>query len=92
MTRLIKAAQMGALAAIAAGSFVALGAAPASAHVACNRHGECWHVGDRYDYPARLGIMIHPDDWREHHHGRFHWREVHGDDHGYYDRGHWRSF
>jgi hypothetical protein len=92
MTRLIKAVKIGLLTAVAAGGLAAMSASPASAHVACNRAGECWHVNDRYNYPARLGIVIHPDDWRDHHRGAYRWREVHGNDHGYYDHGHWRGF
>lgn len=92
MTRLIKAVKLGAVAAVAAGGLLAMSASPASAHIACNRAGECWHVNDRYDYPSRLGIVIHPDAWREHHRGHMRWRKGHDNDHGYYERGHWRSF
>ncbi len=92
MTRLIKAMKISALAAVAAGGLLAMSASPASAHVACNRAGECWRVNDSYDYPAHLGIVIHPDDWRDHHHGTFHWRDGHDGDRGYFDHGHWRNF
>jgi len=91
MTRLIKAVKIGAVAAVMAGGLTVMSAAPASAHIACNRAGECWHVNDRFDYPARLGIVIHPDDWRDHHRGHMRFREDR-DDRGYYDRGHWRTF
>lgn len=92
MTRLIKTMKIGVAAAIAAGGLAAMSASPASASVACNRARECWHVNDNYDYPARLGIVIHPDDWRDHHHGKFHWREGHEGERGYFDHGRWRGF
>jgi hypothetical protein len=92
MTRLIKAVKISVVAAVAAGGLAAMSASPASAYIACNRAGECWRVNDRFDYPAQLGIVIHPDDWRDHHrHDHYRFREDR-DDRGYYDRGHWRTF
>jgi len=53
-------------------------AAPASAYVACNRWGDCWHVDERYrERPPGIRFEYHPDDWYFHRHwddGRYHWR------------------
>lgn len=68
---------------------VALSATAASADVACNRWGECWHVQDRMAYPGELGIVWHPDHWRAGHH--YHFRQDHPG-HGYYRNGAWVAF
>jgi hypothetical protein len=61
---------------------------PASAYVACNHEGDCWHTEDRVAVPG-VTFDIHPDDWyfhrnwegdREHH-----WRAYHE------GRGYWRN-
>jgi len=79
-----------ALGAIAGAAVLAATAAPASAYVACNRHGDCWHVTDRYDYRPAWAIRIHDDNWRWH--GRhYRWREHEG--RGYWGRNHvWITF
>ena len=83
----------GALAATVAGGALALSAAPASAEVACNRYGECWHVSQRYTtYPSALGMIFHDDAWRDANRRGYHWRKDRHDDRGYYSRGHWRHF
>ncbi len=65
----------------------------ASAYVACNRWGECWRVHDRYtNYPVGLGVVIREDNWWDHHHRHYHWRNDRPDDHGYYDHGGWHPF
>lgn len=92
MSRLMKIAKLGLLAAVAV-SGVALSTTPASAAIACNRYGECWHTTARYtNYPSSLGIRFYEDSWRATHMRRYHWRADPRDDHGYYSRGHWRSF
>jgi hypothetical protein len=55
----------------------------ASADLACSGN-VCWHVHERYEYPARAHIVIHPDDWRHskrvvirEHEGRGYWRGRH---------------
>lgn len=64
----------GALIAVVASSAVAVASTP-SASVVCNRKGDCWHVRERLDYPAGIGITFHDDAWGiAHHHGRIHWR------------------
>jgi hypothetical protein len=61
---------------------------PASAYVACNHEGDCWHTENRVAVPG-VTFDYHPDDWyfhrnwegdREHH-----WREYHE------GRGYWRN-
>ena len=71
-------------AAIAAG-FAFAAAAPASAYVACNREGDCWHTEKRVTAPG-VTFDWHPDDWyfhqhwdtnhrfRDYHEGRGYWR------------------
>jgi hypothetical protein len=72
---------------IAAGALAM--ASAASAEVVCNQWNECWHVHHyTNDYPADVGIVVHPDDWRGHH---YHWR-ADRDDHGYYRNGVWVTF
>jgi hypothetical protein len=72
--------------AVAAGFGLAF-SAPASAYVACNREGDCWHTESRIRAPG-VTFSWHPDDWyfhqrwdndrdrrfREYHEGRGYWR------------------
>ncbi len=91
MTFLKSALVKGALlAAVTGASFVAVTAA--SADVVCNRAGECWHVHDRLDYPAGVGVTFHDDTWgAAHQHGHWHWRQDRFD-RGYYKDGVWVAF
>ena len=62
-----------------------MAAAPASAYVACNAEGDCWHT-DRRVAPPGVRFDYHPDDWyfhqhfddhrrfRDYHEGRGYWR------------------
>ena len=72
-------------AAIGAGALVAF-AAPASAYVACNRFGDCWHTENRVTAPG-VTFDYHPDDWYFHQHwdANHHWRDYHE------GRGYWRG-
>jgi len=63
----------------------------AEARIACNRFGDCWHVNDRYDYPATLGVRFYDDNWRYHHRYGYHWRHDH-DGRGYWRNGLWVTF
>jgi len=83
MSRLKAALAVGAMAA-----GLALAATTASAEVACNRWGECWHVHDHIAYPGEVGVVWHPDGWRARH---MHWRHDRFD-HGYYRNGVWIAF
>ncbi|HEX3405916.1 MAG TPA: hypothetical protein VHS81_01665 [Caulobacteraceae bacterium] len=91
MTFLKSALVKGALAAaMTAGTLVA--ASAASADVVCNRANECWHVHDRLDYPAALGMVFHEDAWADaHRDNHYHWRADRFD-RGYYRNGVWIAF
>jgi hypothetical protein len=83
----IRTVLLGALA--GAGVMLAM-AAPASAYIACNREGDCWHTESRYAPPG-VHFEYHPDDWYFHRHwdgGDRHWRDYH-EGHGYYRGGVW---
>lgn len=74
-----------------AGGALALSATAASAYVACNAYGECWHVHDRLDYPPAARVVIHEDGWvfdQPHH---YRWVRDR-DDRGYWQHNHWRRF
>jgi len=73
----------------AAAAVLALGAwavsAPAaSAAIACNGEGQCWHVRHAYTYAPGYGVVVHPDGWRWGPTEHFAWREHTG-------RGYWRG-
>jgi hypothetical protein len=82
----LKLAAAGAIAACA----FAVTATSASAAIACNREGECWHVRGHYEYRPEFGVVIHPDNWRWRRHERFTWREHEG--RGYWRNGIWVEF
>ena len=67
-------------------SALAMMASTASAEIACNREGDCWHVREHHFYRPEHSVTIHPDNWRwaEHERERYRWREHEG-------RGHWRD-
>jgi hypothetical protein len=85
--RFVSAALCGATAAGA----LAVSTTPASAYVACNSVGECWHVRDRYTYPAVPGIVIHDDGWVFDRPGYYHWAHDRPG-RGYWWHNHWRRF
>lgn len=81
--------RMIALGALAGAAALVTLAAPASAYVACNRFGDCWHTSERYSYRPAWGVTIHDDNWRWH--GRhYRWREHGG--RGYWRNGIWVTF
>jgi hypothetical protein len=84
---LLKGALLGAI----AGGALGASATTASAYVACNGAGECWHVHQRYDYPPRAGIYFHNDNWGYRHHYDWRWRHDRFD-RGYYRDGIWITF
>ena len=63
---------------------VSIGATSASAAVACNGEGECWHVHRNYAYQPGFGISVHPNNWRWGANDHYRWHEHAG-------RGYWRS-
>jgi len=64
----------------------------ASAYVACNAAGDCWHTESRYHYPG-VGFSIHPDDWYFHQtwDANHHFREY-NKGRGYWKGGVWVTF
>jgi hypothetical protein len=62
----------------------------ASAYVACNRAGDCWHTQDRYTYRPAFGVTVHDEGWRWRDHDRYRWREHNG--RGYWRNGVWLTF
>ena len=76
--------------AIGAG-FCLAAAAPASAYVACNREGDCWHTEKRVTAPG-VRFDYHPDDWYFHQKWEsdkdHHYRDYH-EGRGYYKGGVW---
>lgn len=71
---------------LGAGAIIAL-AGPASARIACNREGECWHVANDYVFAPGAGIVVHEDNWHWGRRDHFHFREHPG--HGYWRSGVW---
>jgi hypothetical protein len=63
----------------------------ASAYVACNRDGDCWHTERRTHAPG-IRFDYHPDDWYFHQHWENnndrHFRDYH-EGRGYYRGGVW---
>jgi hypothetical protein len=78
-----------ALAAFVGGSALVLTAGTASAYVACNAEGDCWHTDKRVAVPG-VTFNYHPDDWYFHQRwdGDRHFRDYH-EGHGYYKGGVW---
>jgi hypothetical protein len=73
---------------IAGAAGLAAMVAPASAFIACNHAGDCWHTDNR-DFHHGWGIVVHDDAWRWRG-DRYHWREHEG--HGYWRNGVWITF
>ena len=74
-----------------AASALALSATSASAYVVCNALGECWRVHDRLPYPPPARVVVHEDGWIFDRPNYYRWRRDR-DGHGYWMRGHWRTF
>ncbi|HEY4078591.1 MAG TPA: hypothetical protein VGM26_16805 [Rhizomicrobium sp.] len=72
------------LGAIVAAGALATTVGSASAYVACNRSGDCWHTSDRHGYRSGWGVTVHDDGWRWRGRDHYRWREHSG-------RGYWRS-
>lgn len=96
MRGLTTSLRTGAAAAILAAGAMVISAGGASADVACNSAGECWHVKQRPSvslYPPGIGIQFYGDDWRKAHEHDSHYRWMRDrDDRGYYSRGEWHEF
>ena len=77
------AMKLAATALLSAGT-LALVATNASAEIACNGEGQCWHIKSHYDYRPEFGVTIHPDGWHWGANEHFVFREHRG-------RGYWRN-
>jgi hypothetical protein len=79
-----------------AGAAALVLASPASAYIACNSFGDCWHTESRYSRPG-LTFEYHPDDWYFHRtwgdrSDRYRYRAYH-EGRGYWGRnGVWITF
>ena len=67
----------------------------ASAYVACNHHGDCWHTDKRIHFP-HVRLAFHSDRWWDHHKAssKYTWHEIDKDHdwhHGYWDQGTWHA-
>jgi hypothetical protein len=69
---------------------LALAATSASAEIACNAEGQCWHVHRHYAYQPEFGVVVHPDNWRWGPDDHYVWREHTG--RGYWHNGIWVKF
>jgi hypothetical protein len=56
----------------------------ASAAIACNNEGQCWHVNRHYVYHPEFGVVVHENNWRWGPNEHYVWREHTG-------RGYWRN-
>ena len=71
-------------------SALAVMATSASAAIACNREGVCWHVNRHYVYAPEYGVVIHPNRCRWGPRDRFVFKEHTG--RGYWRNGVWVTF
>ncbi len=78
--------KFGKIAALAAlcGGMLTMTATAASAAIACNGEGECWHVRHAYHYRPEWGVVVHPNNWAWGPNEHYVWREHRG-------RGYWRG-
>ena len=66
---------------------LALAATSASAGIACNAEGECWHFKGRHHFKPEHGVRVYPDSWKWGEKEHFKWREHEGP--GYWHGGVW---
>ena len=72
---------------LVAGAAMALAATGASAEVACNGEGECWHVKGHANYKPEFKLQVHPDSWKWGEKEHYKWRDHEGN--GYWRGGVW---
>lgn len=82
-------AKIAAVAIISTAAVVAV-TADASAAIACNGEGQCWHVHRSYAYRPEFGVVVHPNNWRWGATDHYTWREHTG--RGYWHNGVWVTF
>ena len=89
----------------AVAAFVTLGgiasfSSAASAHVVCNRAGDCWSTHANVRYPRNLGVRTYSDRYADEGYRQQRWRgnnrtwrdENHDRDRGAYRNGIWFNF
>jgi hypothetical protein len=88
MSKALKTAATAALLGLGA---LAYTAGSASAYVACNEAGDCWHT-DRHEHYKDVNVQWHPDNWYWHHdwdnEKSLKWHHYH-DGRGYWKGGVW---
>jgi hypothetical protein len=88
----IKTLVLGAIVGVGALTAIAL---PASAYIACNDYGDCWHTESHWRAPG-MRFEYHPDDWYFHRHWDEdrdrHWRSDYHEGRGYWRNGIWITF
>jgi hypothetical protein len=79
-----------ALASLIAGCGFSFAATNASAAIACNGAGDCWHTHGEYVVRPEFGVTVHPDGWTWKEGEKHKWREHEG--HGYWHGDSWKEF
>ena len=79
-----------ALAALIVGCGFAFASTTASAAIACNSAGDCWHVHGDYTFHPDSGVIVHPNDWAWKEGEHYKWREHEG--RGYWHGDIWKEF
>jgi hypothetical protein len=84
------------LSVLAFGSVFIFSAVPASAYVACNTSGDCWHTGTKVQWSGVI-LSFHDDNWWDAHKvdAQYHWHDAdaqHNWQHGYWNNGVWSRF
>ena len=90
MTAFKTALSAAAISALMATGALVAAVSPASAYVACNREGDCWHTEARPRVP-HVTLSVHPDDWyfnQKWEGNKYHYRDYH-EGRGYYKGGVW---
>jgi hypothetical protein len=73
---------------LAAAGALTFAASSASAEIACNGEGECWHIkGKASFYKPEHGVKVYPDSWKWGKDEHYKWHEHKG--HGYWKSGIW---
>jgi len=72
---------------LAGAALLSISAVTATADIACNSEGDCWHVREHREFKPEFGVVVHPDDWKWKETEHYRWREHEG--HGYWRNGIW---
>jgi hypothetical protein len=77
-------------AAVMSAGVLVVGAGRASAEIACNGAGVCWHTQETYQYKPEFGVVVHPNNWQWSANEHYRWREHEG--RGYWEGDTWHQF